>query len=112
MRVEREPELPPSHQDVWFKLDEVPQEHLLEEEGKGGGEADVVEFRRVRSLREEQEHKIAQFMREDRLIKATITGPNKNDSPLGKGWQSLSPRKTKKIEKGRWLSRASSYITE
>lgn len=56
-----------------------------------------MEFRRVKSLREEQESKIAMFLRED---KTKGRGEAmKNESPLGKYSQSLSPRKTKKIDK-------------
>jgi hypothetical protein len=81
---------------TWFWLQEAPFEA---EESEEPQEALTVEFRRVKSLREEQESKIAMFLRED---KTKGRGePMKNESPVGKYSQSLSPRKTKKIDKSK-----------
>jgi hypothetical protein len=55
----------------------------------------------VKSLREEQESKIAQFLREDKCKGRPEA--MKDESPLGKYSQSLSPRKTKKIDKSKPL---------
>jgi hypothetical protein len=58
----------------------------------------------VKSFREEQETKIAQFLRDDKYKSLrNIEVPHKNSSPFGKPSPSLSPRKTKKIDKTKAL---------
>ena len=58
------------------------------------------EFHMVKSLREEQETKIAQFLRDDKYKSLMCIVPGKGGSPV-KGSQSLSPRKTKRIDKSK-----------
>lgn len=84
-------------------MEETPFATLLEE--KDTSKEDVkLEFKRLRSLREEQETKIASFLRQDKYrSQREIEMISKDDSPTGKSTQSLSPRKTKKIDKGKPL---------
>jgi hypothetical protein len=63
-----------------------------------------LEFKRVRSLREEQESKITTFLRCEQhgSLRDIDLHPN-NHSPTKKMPQSLSPRKTKRIDKDKPL---------
>ena len=63
-------------------------------------EGSHLELHRVKSLREEQESKIAHFMREDKF-RSEVESGGKGSPQKGKGYQSLSPKKTKRIERGR-----------
>lgn len=89
--------LPAEREGTWFWLHEAPFEPV--EEIDHTQEALSLEFRRVKSLREEQETKIAMFLREDKYKSRAGPDSMKNESPVGKYSQSLSPRKTKKIDK-------------
>jgi hypothetical protein len=63
----------------------------------------TLEFKRVRSLREEQESKIASFLRTEKCVSMrNIEVEQKEHSPV-KSAQSLSPRKTKRIDKNKPL---------
>jgi hypothetical protein len=90
---------PRPREGSWFWLEEAPFEPADDLENTQ--EALSLEFRRVKSLREEQESKVALFLREDKC--KSRGGQLKQESPLGKQSLSLSPRKTKKIDKGRPL---------
>jgi hypothetical protein len=90
-----DPHPPADRQSPWFWLQEAPFE--AEDENDHTQEALSVEFRRVKSLREEQETKIAMFLREDKG--RGRAEHMQNESPTAKYSQSLSPRKTKKIDK-------------
>lgn len=80
-------------------MDETPYESILEEE-EHQKEENTYEFDRIKSLREEQETKIAQFMRDEKYKSLRCIIPVKGGSPI-KGSQSLSPRKTKRIDKAK-----------
>ena len=53
-------------------------------------------------MRLEQETKIAQFLREDKFKSGRELGEwTQKESPVGKPWSSVSPRKKKRIDKVR-----------
>lgn len=96
-------------EQVWSWLEEAPEE-LLEE--KDSGLEDLTsEFKRVKSLREEQETKLAEFLREDARkshppsplppssLPPSPLPPSLRGSPC-KQSGSVSPRKGKRIDKG------------
>jgi len=82
-------------------LDDSHHEVFLED--NENTEEDVnLEFRRVKSLREEQESKIAQFLKEDKMrVYNKAEGNVKCESPGLKYSQSVSPKKTKRIDKNK-----------
>jgi hypothetical protein len=84
---------------VWSWLEEA-HEGLLDEKDSGMEDL-TMEFKRVKSLREEQEIKLAEFLRED--ARKPQQPPTQQGSPA-KQSQSLSPRKGKRIDKS-WRGR-------
>lgn len=80
-------------------MDETPFQSILEEE-EHPKEHPEEDFLRIKELREEQETKIAQFMKEEKYKSLRCIIPAKGGSPV-KGSQSLSPRKTKRIDKAK-----------
>lgn len=68
-----------------------------------------MQLHRVKSVRLEQETKIAQFLREDKFKSGKEVGEwtqkessvVQKESPVGKPWSSVSPRKKKRIDKVR-----------
>ena len=73
-----------------------------EEHSQAASEALLPEFETIRSVREDQESKVEEFLSKNRV--KPIARLKNSKSEWGQGWKhtnSLSPRKTKRIEKGR-----------